>query len=71
MTEQIAKFETSEVSRISGQWGQAQKDTGEEDLAPLGYLILFDAHLPLHNDTSPRRVRAVYRYMINPEPQRT
>ena len=62
----FSRFETLEVSAIRGEWWQAKKDTGEEGLAPSRYLTLFDAHLPLHNDIGPRRVRAVYRYVRNP-----
>ena len=63
----FVRFETLEVSTISGEWWQAKKDTGEEGLAPSRYLTIFDAHLPLCNDIGPRRVKAVYRYVRNPE----
>ena len=63
----FARFETLEVSTIRGNWWQAKKDTGEEGLVPSRYLSLFDAHLPLQNDISSRRVRGVYRYVRNPE----
>lgn len=36
-------------------------------LAPSRYFTLFDAHLPLHNDISPRTVRAVYRCGRDPD----
>ena len=62
----FSRFETLEISTIHDEWWQAKKDTGEEGLAPSSYLTLFDARLPLCNDIGPRRVRAVYRYVRDP-----